>query len=80
MYIYMYICTYVCVYVYMCLVSQSWPTLCDPVDSSLPGSSLCGDSPGKNPGVSLPCPLPGDLPCPVVYSKSSLLFSVSVLF
>ena len=27
------------------------PTLCDPVDCSVPGSSACGDSPGKDTGV-----------------------------
>ena len=32
----------------MCLVSQSCPTLCDPMDCSLPGSSVHTDSPGKN--------------------------------
>ena len=32
----------------MFLVSQSYPTLGDPTDSSLPGSSVHGDSPGKN--------------------------------
>ena len=37
-------------------VAQSCPTLCNPVDCSLPGSSLHGilppwDSPGKNTGV-----------------------------
>ena len=31
---------------------QSCPTLCDPVDCSPPGSSVYGDSPGKNTGVS----------------------------
>ena len=36
----------------MCvLVSQLCPTLCDPMDSSLPGSSVHGDSPDKNTGV-----------------------------
>ena len=35
----------------MCLVAQSCPTLCDPVDCSPPGSSGHGDSPGKNTGV-----------------------------
>ena len=34
----------------MCLVTQSWPALCDPMDCSLPGSSVHGDSPGKNTG------------------------------
>ena len=36
----------------MCLVTQSCPTLCDPIDYSLPGSSVHRDSPGKNTGVS----------------------------
>ena len=35
----------------VCLVAQSCPTLCDPTDHSLPGSSVPGDSPGKNTGV-----------------------------
>ena len=30
---------------------QSCPTLCDPIDSSPPGSAIPGDSPGKNTGV-----------------------------
>ena len=30
---------------------QSCLTLCDPIDHSPPGSSIHGDSPGKNPGV-----------------------------
>ena len=34
-----------------CLVAQSSPILCDPMDCSLPGSSVYGDSPGKNTGV-----------------------------
>ena len=35
----------------MCLVAQSCVTLCNPVDCGLPGSSVHGDSPGKNTGV-----------------------------
>ena len=31
---------------------QSCPTLCDPTDCSPPGSSVHGDSPGKDNGVS----------------------------
>ena len=38
------------VYIMLCLVTQSCPTLCDPIDSSPPGSSVHGDSPGKNTG------------------------------
>ena len=30
----------------MCLVIQSCPTLCNPMDGSLPGSSVHGDSSG----------------------------------
>ena len=36
---------------YVCLVTQSCPTLCDPMDCSPSGSSIPGDSPGKNTGV-----------------------------
>ena len=39
------------VYGEMCLVAQSCPILWDPMDGSKPGSSLLGDSPGKNTGV-----------------------------
>ena len=35
----------------LCLVTQSCLTLCDPMECSLPGSSVHGDSPGKNTGV-----------------------------
>ena len=35
----------------LCLVVQLCPTLCDPMDCSPPGSSVHGDSPGKNTGV-----------------------------
>ena len=34
-----------------CLVAQSCPTLCDPMNWSPPGCSVCGDSSGKNTGV-----------------------------
>ena len=45
----------------LCLVAEWFPTLCDPMDCSLPGYSVHGDSPGKNTGV-LPCPSPGIFP------------------
>ena len=35
----------------MCLVAQLCPTLCDPIDCSPSGSSVHGESPGKNTGV-----------------------------
>ena len=38
--------------VVLCLVAQSCLTLCNPVDSTPPGSSVHGNSPGKNTGVS----------------------------
>ena len=34
-----------------CLVAQSCPTLCDPLDCSLAGSSVHGESPGRNTGL-----------------------------
>ena len=44
---------HVCMYSYavLCLVAQSCLTLCNPMDCRLPGSSIHGDSPGKNTGV-----------------------------
>ena len=35
----------------MYFVTQSCPTLCDPMDCSLPDSSVHGNFPGKNTGV-----------------------------
>ena len=52
-----------CISSYLCvmgLVTQLYPTLCDPMDCSPPGSSVYGDSPGKNTS-GFPCPPPGDL-------------------
>ena len=46
----------------LCLVAQSCPTLCDPMDCSLPGSSVHGDSPGKNTGVGCHALLQGIFP------------------
>ena len=38
----------------MCLVAQSCPTLCSLMDCRPPGSSVHGDSPGKNTGEDVP--------------------------
>ena len=46
----------------VCLVVQACPALCDPVHCSLPGSSVHGDSPGKNTGVSSHSLLQGIFP------------------
>ena len=35
----------------VCLVAQLCPTVCDPMDCSLPGFSVHGDFPGKDTGV-----------------------------
>ena len=43
------------------------------MDYSPPGSSVPGDSPGKNTGVGYPCPPPGDLPDPGVKPGSTAL-------
>ena len=47
---------------YLCLVVQSCPTVCDPMDCSLPGSSVHGDSPGKNAGAGCHALLQGIFP------------------
>ena len=46
----------------LCLVAQLYPTLCDPMDCSLPGSSVHGDSPGKKIGVGCHSLLQGIFP------------------
>ena len=46
----------------LCSVPQSCLTLCDPMDCSLPGSSVHGDSPGKNTGVCCHALLQGIFP------------------
>ena len=46
----------------LCLVAQSCTTLCDPMDCSPPGSSVHGDSPGKNTGVGSHALLQGIFP------------------
>ena len=46
----------------LCLVAQSCLTLCDPMDCSLPGSSIHGNSPGKNTGVGCHALLQGIFP------------------
>jgi len=59
-----------------CLVAQLCLTLCDPMDCSLPGFSIHGDSPGKN---GLPYPPPGDLPNPGMKPRSPELLADSLL-
>ena len=46
----------------LCLVVQSCPTLCDPMDCSSPGSAVHGNSPGKNTRVGCHALLQGIFP------------------
>ena len=46
----------------LCLVTQSYLTLCDPMDCSPPNSSVHGDSPGKNTAVGCHFLLQGIFP------------------
>ena len=48
--------------VVLCLVTESCPILCDPMDCSPPSSSVHGDSPGKNTGVGCHALLQGIFP------------------
>ena len=53
------------IHLYVCMRAkslQSCPTLCDPMDCSPPGSSVQGDSPGKNTGVGCHALLQGIFP------------------
>ena len=45
-----------------CLVAKSVPTLCNPLDCSLPGSSIRGTFPSKNTGVGCHLPFQGIFP------------------
>ena len=47
---------------FVCLVSQSCLTLCNLTDCSPPGSSVHGDTPGKNTGVGCHILLQGTFP------------------
>ena len=50
------------IYLVLCLVAQSCLILRDPMDCSPSGSSVRGDSPGKNPGVGCHALLQGIFP------------------
>ena len=55
------LCKYINIKI-MCLAAQSCSTLCNPMDGSPPGSSVLGDSPGKNTAVSCHALLQGTFP------------------
>ena len=65
----------------LCLVAQSWSTLCNPMDCSPPGSSVRGDSPGKNTGVGCHALLWGILPTqgsnPGLFHCQQILYHLS---
>ena len=62
----------------LCLVSQSCPTLCNPMDCSPPGSSVHGDSPGKNTGVGFHAILQEVFP--IHGSNPGLLYCSQILY
>ena len=62
----------------LCLVAQSCPTLCNPVDCRQSGSSVHGDFPGKNIGVGCHALLQGILP--TQRSNPSLLHCRWILY
>ena len=51
---------YIAVSMHAC--DQLSPSHCNPMDCSLPGSSVHGFFPGKNIGMEMPFSPPGDLP------------------
>ena len=64
------LCVVCCV---LCLVAQLCPTLYDPMDYSPPGSSVHGDSPGKNTGVGCHALLQGIFPTQVSHTAGRFL-------
>ena len=54
-------------------VAQPCPTLCDPMDCSLPGSLHPWNFPGKSPGVGCHLLLQGHLPNPRIEPRSPTL-------
>ena len=62
----------------LCLVAQSCLTLCDAMDHSPPGSSVHGDSPGKNTEVSCHALLQGIFPTQA--SNPGLLYCRQILY
>ena len=59
--------------VLLCLVTQSCPTLCDPMDYSLPSSSVLGGFSRQDYWSGFPCPPPGDLSNPGIEPRSPSL-------
>ena len=55
------------------VLSQSCPTLCNPMDCTPPDSCVHGDSPGKNTGVGCHAFLQGTLPDPGIKPRSPTL-------
>ena len=68
-----------CLSFVLCLVIQLCPTLCDSIDCSLPGSSVHGDSPGKNTGVGCYILLQGIFPTQGIEPRSAVLQTDSLL-
>ena len=68
-------------FIRVCVVCQllNPARLCDPMGCSLPGSSVHGDSPGKNTGVGCNALLQGDLPNPGIELRSPSLKADSLL-
>ena len=62
----------------LCLVAQSCPILCDPMDGSPPGSSVHADFPGTNTGVGCYTLLQGIFP--TQGSNPSLLHCRQILY
>ena len=65
-------------YTVLCLVAQSCPILCDPMDGSPPGFSFHADFPGKNTGVGCYTLLQGIFP--TQGSNPSLLHCRQILY
>ena len=66
-------------YVSLCLSAQSCPTLFNPMDYDLVGSSCPWGFSRQEYWSGLPCPPPGDFPNPGIESRSPTLQADSLL-
>ena len=69
---------YIFLFALLCFVTQSCPTLFNPVNYSLPGSSVHGDSLGKNTGVGCHALLQGIFP--TQGSNPGLVHCIQILY
>ena len=67
-------------YICICLVAQLCPTLCNPMDYSLPGTSIHGYSPQQEYWSGLPCPSPGYIYIMYIYMHTYMYIYICIWY